>query len=257
MLEEKRNALYILKFFFPLLIILLIDLIIIVMVFRSHIGRLFLECLLVVLLIIGIESFFLMRLTNRRLKQALQSESPQKYIALSEQNPLNRIYIKIVPTLRTSQILSRAIAFTYWGEFNAAREELAAVEWESLPPISQSTIIFIQALFAFLEKNDVQQGLQLAKESLNLAALPAYIPFRNWLLARSQILVYIGQVLQNPDSSIISNLESRFTHSQILLKILIAWGLEKVYHQEGEVGKAHQMRAFLKNTVPNCIPFNY
>jgi tetratricopeptide (TPR) repeat protein len=267
-MEEKQNAKYLLKLFIPGIALGALDIIICGIILADVIKDkqivLFLSCLVVLLLFFGLEGYLVMKWANRRIGQALQSESPQPLISISEYRFfshslgrfLNKLYLKIIPGLKTSQVIGKAMAYTYWGQFDQAREELRKVEWEKQPPMYQSLAIYIKALHEYLERNDFKQGMELAKDSYRLVQLPSFIPGRNWFYRDTITLIEIGQILnENPDATTMVKLEAKFKRGRIMIKPLIAWALEKAYNQMGKTEQANQMRAYLNQTAPHCIAF--
>jgi tetratricopeptide (TPR) repeat protein len=168
----------------------------------------------------------------------------------------NQLFSMVLPLWKPSQAYRNALIYSYYGNFETAREELQKVEWGKYPPFVQSEKKYIEALAAFLEKKDFKQGLDLAKEALKLHEFASYIPGRRYLYLRFTTLIGIGQLLNgDQDTTILTSLEKEFRRYPVFSKVLIAWGLEKAYNQMGDIHQAEQMRAFINDTAPHCVAF--
>src|ERR1700691_2529378 len=58
-----------------------------------------------------------------------------------------------------------ALAATVYGQYDRAREELAAVDWDQAPAMYRGHRLHMLALIALLEKRDAAAALQLAAEA--------------------------------------------------------------------------------------------
>jgi len=203
-------------------------------------------------------------ISMKRRNRLFQSESPQALISTfyNSAGPrfLTRISIKMlsifIPYWKPARSYQNALIYTYYGQFDAARAELANYEWEKFPPYVQSDKKYIEALIAYLEQKDFKEGFELSIEALKLHQFSAIIPGKKILYSRFITLIEIGQLLNgNQDTGIVFSLERKFKRFPLMLKIPIAWALEKAYIQIGDTQKANQMRVFLNATAPHCVAF--
>jgi hypothetical protein len=260
---KKQNTEFLLKWFVPLLffdglmLALLFALILITVLAKI---KFFFLCIFI-LTLYGILLFIVIHKKQDRL---LQSETPEPIISsyFYPVGPrfLTRFYSIVIPIIvpiwKPAKAYQNALFYTYYGKFEAAQEELDKIEWEKFPPMVQSDKKYIEALFAFLEMNNVKQGLELAQEALRLHEYAGFIPGRKILYSRYTTLIEIGEVLNgNENSEIISSLEKKFNRHPLLNKILIGWVLKTAYLRMGYTQKAEQMRFFIKHSAPHCVVF--
>ena len=104
-----------------------------------------------------------------------------------------------------------------------------------------------------MEKHDFRQGINLAKEARRLTEVSKSFPGANVSLNSYDIAIDIGELLSgNSDPSIVIRLESKITKSPMMMKVLVAWGLEGFYNQSGQVEQAQRMREIIINFAPHC-----
>ena len=260
-MEQRINTNYILKTLVPLLLFDLIVLIIVFTYFSMTLKSGLVFCLsftviFCLFLVVTLLSTF------ARQKRLFQSNSPERLIS-SFIYPGPRLIIRIynpilslIPLWRPSQVYRNALFYTYYGQYDTAREEISKIKWEELPPIGQAHKKYIEALLAFLEEKDFKHGLELAQQAYNLQEVSPLIPGRNFLYSSYKALTEIGEILNGEqDTEIISSLEKKFKRYPILSKILIAWALEKAYYQTGDIQQAQEMRKFLTVNAPYCVAF--
>ena len=264
-MEERKNTIYLLKWLIPWLIFDIIALLLVAIIYTPLtinnseviccISYIFVFCLFLGLSIfVGI----------KKQRRILQPDSAQSsiYSFRNQMAPrlLMRIYDPILSTLipiwKPSQAYQNALVYSYYGQYDTAREELLKIEWDKFPPFVQSYKKYIEALHVYLEKKDFNLGLDLAKEALRLHRYTSIIPGQKLLYSNYTTLIEIGQLLNgNLDGKIVISLEKKIKRYPVLFKVLIAWALEKAYNQMGKTEQADQMRAYLNQTAPHCIAF--
>ena len=83
-----------------------------------------------------------------------------------------------------------ALAATIYGQFDRAREELAAVDWDKTPAMYRGHRLHVLALIALLEKQDAAEALRLAAEA---RALEQTDPAGSLPILHDAILVAAGR----------------------------------------------------------------
>ncbi len=261
-MEQKKNTNYLLKLYIPGLIF--DGIILAILIYYSILDnqlRSFLQFMVGFILFFGLIFGFVFYVTNIRYHRKLQSESPEPLIAYFEAQQYPRFLAPIFsrfifPYHKLTIAYTRALAYTYYGQFAAAREELEKVDWGKSPPMFQASRKYVETLHVYLEKKDFQGGLERAQETYKLRQVASFIPFSKMASNFYKTLVEIGLILNgNLDTTIITSLEKKFKWYPVLSKVLIAWALEKAYNQMGKTEQANQMRAYLNQTAPHCIAF--
>jgi len=111
-------------------------------------------------------------LLRARLKAQLlfKDSTPDRAIAFYHSS------MKRIPNGKAMAAYSSAFAALLYGQFERAREELASVNWATLPPMYQGFETYIHSLLAILEARDYPRALALAEEALDLCNVPTTSP---------------------------------------------------------------------------------
>ena len=184
-----------------------------------------------------------------QINRLLHADSPQPLIDYYE-----KIYSRR-PTHYDDTLLafSKALSYTLYGRFDSARTEVEKTDWEQKPPIFQALKVCLQALWAYLEDHDFQQGTALAKEARRLAEVSSSLPGAGISLSSHDAIVEIGELLSgNMDPAIVTSLREKLQRLPILMKVFIAWGLERFYDRSGDEKQAQEMRDLLTKIAPHC-----
>jgi hypothetical protein len=263
--EKRQNTAYILKVFIPWI---LFDILVAAIILRSVLGSIQKNEIICFttyffILILGISVILWSEVSRRN--RLFQANSPDLLIA-SSGSPvgphfLNRaskqIVSALVPVWKPYETAQKATYYCYFGQFDSARQELEKIQWDKFPPMVRADKAFVEALFAYLEKKDFTQGLELSREAMRLHQLSEFIPGKPIFYSKYVTLVEIGQAL-NGDSSeqLRKSLEKKARRSPLVSRLLVAWALENTYRRMGEVQKAIAVRAFLMKTAPYCKAFS-
>ena len=263
-MEKRQNTAYILKIFLPWI---LFDIIVAAIILRSVLSSMQKNEILCFttyffILILGISVILWAEVSRRN--RLFQENSPDLLIA-SSSSPVGphflnrareRIVSALVPVWKPYNTAQKAIYYCYYGQFDSARHELEKIQWDKFPPMVRADKAFVEALFAYLEKIDFMQGLELSREAVRLHQLSAFIPGKPIFYSKYTTLVEIGQALVGDSSEQLrKSLEKKARRSPLVSRLLIAWALEKTYRRMGEVQKAISVRAFLMKTAPYCKAF--
>jgi hypothetical protein len=181
--------------------------------------------------------------------QLLKASSPE---------PLVAYYGKRLGKLRIADLdanlaFSKGLVYTLYGRFESARTVINKVNWEQKPPLVQAPKIFLEALWAFLERHEFQQGLLLAQKARAMTDVSSAFPGAGIALSAYDAAVEIGQALATTaQPSVIASLEVKAKKLPILVRVLAVWGLEGHYRQSGQTVEASKMRAQLTKYAPHC-----
>ncbi len=187
--------------------------------------------------------------TTAEFNKLLKSSSPEPLIDFYDK----KLGKARIPHKDAHLVFSKALAYTLYGHFDSARTEVARIDWEQKPPFFQAQNKYLLALWAYLENHDFPQGVNLAKEARRLANNSKSFPGAKTSLISYEIALEIGELLsENTDSMTVASLESKIEKSPVLLKVLVAWGLEGFYIQSGQAEQATKMREILTNFAPFC-----
>jgi hypothetical protein len=151
----------------------------------------------------------------------------------------------------------KAKHYALWGEFDAARRELAPLDWSGVPDIYRGMGLQARALVSFLSREDVTTGLADARRALSLSDLPS-VPGRTANRTAGQTYVDLGEILNGAaDDGITDRLSTRLSRSKFpLLTLLLQWGLGLVHERACNTEQAQAMRDALRASAPHCKPLH-
>jgi hypothetical protein len=246
-MEKKQNTNYLLKQWIPVAIVWIILLFGIGGLMRQGI---YLPLIVFTALTIGAIVFWVSIKTFSQINRLLKAPSPQPLIDHYD-NRLGKS--PLLPNKDAILAFSKSLIYTLYGEFENARTEISNVNWEQKPALIKAQRLFIQALMAYLEIHDFQQGLSLAKEARRLTEVSSSFPGAKGSLSAYDMAIEIGELLSgNADANSIDNLERRLQKFPVMMKVVTAWGLEGFYNQSGQAEKARKMRELLTSLAPYC-----
>jgi hypothetical protein len=188
--------------------------------------------------------------TFSQINRLLKDSSPQ---------PLIDYYDKrlgkspLLPNKDAILAFSKSLIYTLYGDFEDAKIEVNKVNWEERPPLLKAQRLFLQALWAYLETHDFQQGVHLAKEARQLTDVSSSFPGAKRSLSAYDMVIEVGELLSgSSEPNTVASLEKRSQRSPVLMKLIAAWGLEGFYNQSGQPEQARKMRELLNNLAPYC-----
>lgn len=150
-----------------------------------------------------------------------------------------------------------AVAATLYGGFARARQELAGVSWENLPPLYQGFRQHARSVVALLQDRDYLKALQLAREALTLCQVPAAFPGSARSRVALETTIAACQLLAGYGSP-----ETRVALDQATKSlpgvgpVLPAWALASYYEEEGQPEAAAQYARLVQRLAPHCRPVN-
>jgi hypothetical protein len=245
-MEKKRNTTFLLRQWIPAVILWIILLFgISAMIRRGN----YLP-IIVVIAMTGAIFVWVYFNTFSQIDRLLKNSSSQ---------PLIDYYDKrlgkspLLPNKDAILAFSKSLIYTLYGEFQHAKTEVNKVNWEEKPPLLKAQRLFLQALWAYLETHDFQQGLNLAKEARQLTDVSSSFPGAKRSLGAYDMVTEVGKVLSgSSEPNTVASLEKRLQRFPVLMKLITAWGLEGFYNQSGQPEQARKMRELLNNLAPYC-----
>ena len=129
--------------------------------------------------------------TLSQINRLLKSSSSQPLIDYYDKR-LGRA--PLLPNKDAILAFSKSLIYTLYGDFENAKAEVNKVNWEQKPPLVKAQRLFLQALWAYLEKHDFQQGVKLAKEARELTEVSSSFPGARRSLGAYDMVIEIGEL---------------------------------------------------------------
>jgi len=245
-MEKKHNTAFLLRQWIPVVILWVI----LLFGMSALIQRGNYLPIIVVIAMIGVIFAWVYFNTFSQIDRLLKDSSSQ---------PLIDYYDKrlgkspLLPNKDAILAFSKSLIYTLYGEFEAAKIEMNKINWEEKPPLVKAQRLFLQALWAYLETHDFQQGVNLAKEARQLTDVSSSFPGAKRSLGAYDMVIEVGEVLSgSSEPNTVASLEKRLQQFPVLMKLIAAWGLEGFYNQSGQPEQARKMRELLNNLAPYC-----
>lgn len=184
-----------------------------------------------------------------QVNKLLQAPSPEPLLAYYDR----RLGKAVIAEREAVLAFSKALTYTLYGHFESAKSEVNKVNGKQKLPLVQAQKTFLEALWAYLEQHDFQQGLMLAQEARKMAEVSSTFPGASISLSAYDAAIEIGQVLSgNPEPEVVTRLERRAKRFPVVIKILVVWGLEGYYRQSAQSEEAERMGKLLTKLGPHC-----
>jgi hypothetical protein len=139
-----------------------------------------------------------------------------------------------------------ALAATIYGQFDRAREELAAVDWDKAPAMYQGHRLHVLALIAILEKQDAGAALKLAAKA---KALEQTDPAGSLPVLHDAIQVAAGA----GDDAAVTRTEQGAGRKAGALPAICAWALWLHFYRLGQTAKADRYKERLRAAAPYFV----
>lgn len=145
------------------------------------------------------------------------------------------------------------LAYTLYGEYDKARDELGTVSWSSFPPMYDGCRTSVLSMIALLEKRDARKALDLAQEARDLCEVDKRFPGAATTKRSLDAQVFACQLLIGSGSSEIAmSLEASLKQIPSLASVIPSWSLMQYYRAVGNGEAAERHSASLKQIVPYC-----
>jgi hypothetical protein len=140
-----------------------------------------------------------------------------------------------------------ALAATFFGEFDRAREELARVEWDKVPPMYRGHRLYVLATLALLEETDYPKALRLAAQAKELESQS---PGGGLQLLDDVIRL----VAEGATPERMARLERAANKQHGLIPGMCAWALAVHYKRNDLPDKASDYKVLLQLSIPHSVP---
>ena len=146
-----------------------------------------------------------------------------------------------------------ALAAALYGQFDRAREELASMNWRTLPPIFQGYEVYIHSLLAIFEVKDYSRALRLAQEARDLCDAPEKFPgVKKSLVALDANVAVCELLVGKNDSGILDRLDKASKELPGVSAAIPAWALAGYHTRVGQSAEAEKYLAVVRRLLPHC-----
>jgi hypothetical protein len=180
-------------------------------------------------------------LNHYRVRMLLRDKTPDRIIAHYHRS------VRRIPHANAAAAYLSALAAAFYGQYDRARAELEAVDWDGTTPVYRGHRLYVLAALALLEETDYPQALLLARQAHELE--------RREEGGGLQILDdVIHAVAEGPSPETIARLEKVAKKQSGLMPGMCAWALAVFYKRQGEMEKAADFKEMLRMSVPFSAP---
>ena len=176
-----------------------------------------------------------MMLNHYRIRMLLRDKTPDRMIEHYHRS------VRRIPHANAAAAYLSALAAAFFGQYDRARQELDAVDWDATTPMYRGYRLYVLATLALLEDTDYPRALQLARQAAELAELRA-------------VDDVIHAVADSPTPEMIARLEKIAKRQNGLMPGMCAWALALHYKRAGDAEKAAEFKEMLRMSVPFSTP---
>jgi hypothetical protein len=184
-------------------------------------------------------------LNQQRIRLMFRDKTPDRLIA-NYHATLSRAKARGIANADAAAAHLAALAATVYGQFDRAREELAAVDWDKAPALYRGHRLHVEALIALLEKQDSATALRLAAQA---QALEQTEPAGSLPVLHDAILVAAGR----EDDAVVSRTEQAAGRKAGALPAICAWALWLHFYRLGQTVEADRYRERLRAAAPYFV----
>lgn len=184
-------------------------------------------------------------LNRRRIQLMFRNPTPDRLIE-SYHATLLQARARKIPNADAAAAHLSALAATVYGQFDRAREELAAVDWEDTPAMYRRNRLYTLGLIALLEKHDEAGALRMAAEA---RALEGSDPAEARSILADVIQVATGEC----DAESVKRTERAAARKVGALPALSAWALSRQFDRAGQQAEAAQYRGQAREAAPHFV----
>jgi tetratricopeptide (TPR) repeat protein len=188
---------------------------------------------------------------RRRVFLLFRETTPDRAIAYYDSS------MRQIPNGKAMAAYLSGFAAVHYGQFDRAREELAAVNWTHLPPMYQGFETSVHALLAIFEARDYSRALSLAQEARDLCGVSSAFPGSKASRAALESYVDVCELLMGQTSSeLLDRLRAAVINLPGISPALPAWALAVYYQKQGQDAVAAEYLAVVRRLVPHCACLN-
>jgi tetratricopeptide (TPR) repeat protein len=162
-----------------------------------------------------------------------------------------------VPNGKAMAAYLSGFAAVLYGQFDRARDELASVNWTSLPPLYQGFEAYVHSLLAIFERGDYTRALLLAKEALDFCTVSEAFPGSKTSRAALDANVAVCELLAGrSDSALLDRLDRAVKELPGVSPAIPAWALATYNKKLGHDTAAAEYMAVVQRLVPHSSCLN-
>ncbi|HKD05209.1 MAG TPA: hypothetical protein VKB79_04830 [Bryobacteraceae bacterium] len=180
-------------------------------------------------------------LAHYRVRILLRDRTPDRIIAHYHRS------VRRIPHADAAAAYLSALAAAFFGQYDRARSELDAVDWDATTPAYRGHQIYVLATLAMLEETDYPKALALAAQARELSQREQ----GGGLQAVDDV---IHTIADDPDAERIARLEKLARKQQGLMPGMCAWALAVHYKRSGQPDRAADFKELLRMSVPFSAP---
>jgi hypothetical protein len=177
-----------------------------------------------------------------QIRMMLRDKTPNRIIDHYHQG------VRRIPHAQAAAAYLSALAATFFGDYDRARQELDAVDWDNTTPMYRGHRKYVLSVMAILEYSDYRTALRLADEAKDLESRD---PNGGLQLLDDVIrLVAGGEVSE----AAMLRLAKTAKKQHGLMPGMCAWALAVHYKRTNEPEKASDFKELLRMAVPFSVP---
>jgi hypothetical protein len=176
-----------------------------------------------------------------RVRMLLRDRTPDRIISHYHSS------VRRIPHAHAAAACLSALAAAFFGQYDRARQELGAVDWDKTTPMYRGHRLYVLATLAMLEETDYPKALQLARQANELESREE----GGGLRVLDDV---IHAVAEGPTPEMVERLERVAKKQHGLMPGMCAWALAVHYKRIGEQEKAADFKELLRMTVPFSVP---
>jgi hypothetical protein len=187
-----------------------------------------------------------MYLARRRALRLFQDPTADRAIAYYHSSARKN------PSSRAMTAYLSGYAAVLYGQFDRAREELATVNWISLPPLYQGFEAYVHSLMAIFERGDYTSALALAQEARDSCAVSDAFPGSKTSRAALDAHVAVCELLGGrSDSALLDQLNRALKELPGVSPAIPAWALATHNKRIGRESVAVEYMAIVQRLLPH------
>jgi hypothetical protein len=176
-----------------------------------------------------------------RVRLLLRDRTPDRIILHYHRS------VRRIPHANAAAAYLSALAAAFFGQYNRARQELEAVDWDQTTPMYRGHRLYVLATLALLEETNYPKALQLARQADELESREEGAGLR-------VLDDVIHAVAEGPTPEMIARMERVAKKQHGLMPGMCAWALAVYYKRSGDQEKAVDFKELLRMTVPFSAP---
>jgi hypothetical protein len=177
-----------------------------------------------------------------QIRMMLRDAKPDRIIAHYHEG------VRRIPHAKAAAAYLSALAAAFFGQYDRAREELDAVEWDKTTPMYQGHRKYVLAVLAILEDVDYGRALRLADEGKELESQD---PSGGLQLLDDVIRLVAGNEL-GEEAMLRLTKTAKKQHG--LMPGMCAWALAVYFKRTNQPEKASDFKELLRMAVPHSVP---